>query len=70
MVALMDALGHERFAIYGTDTGMPIAYAVAPCGALLLAPKRGDLLAKQRRVVHGVKRMPVARGIGGRPYGQ
>jgi pimeloyl-ACP methyl ester carboxylesterase len=29
MVALMDALGHERFAMYGTDTGMPIAYALA-----------------------------------------
>jgi pimeloyl-ACP methyl ester carboxylesterase len=29
MVALMDALGHERFALYGTDVGMPIAYAVA-----------------------------------------
>jgi len=29
LVALMDALGHERFALYGTDTGMPIAYAVA-----------------------------------------
>jgi pimeloyl-ACP methyl ester carboxylesterase len=25
----MDALGHERFATYGTDTGMPIAYALA-----------------------------------------
>ena len=25
----MDALGHERFAMYGTDTGMPIAYALA-----------------------------------------
>jgi len=29
MVALMDALGHPRFALYGTDVGMPIAYAVA-----------------------------------------
>jgi pimeloyl-ACP methyl ester carboxylesterase len=29
MVALMHALGHERFAVYGTDTGMPIAYALA-----------------------------------------
>src|SRR6476619_5213818 len=24
LVALMDALGHHRFAVYGTDTGMPI----------------------------------------------
>jgi pimeloyl-ACP methyl ester carboxylesterase len=29
MVALMQALGHRRFAVYGTDTGMPIAYALA-----------------------------------------
>jgi pimeloyl-ACP methyl ester carboxylesterase len=29
MVALMDTLGHPRFALYGTDVGMPIAYALA-----------------------------------------
>ena len=29
MVALMDALGHDQFAMIGFDTGMPIAYAVA-----------------------------------------
>jgi len=29
LVALMASLGHERFAVYGTDTGMPIAYALA-----------------------------------------
>jgi pimeloyl-ACP methyl ester carboxylesterase len=29
LVALMDAFGHERFALYGTDTGMPIAHALA-----------------------------------------
>ena len=29
LVALMDALGHEEFAVYGTDTGMPIAHALA-----------------------------------------
>src|SRR5580704_6942840 len=29
LVALMDALGHPRFALYGTDVGMPIAYAMA-----------------------------------------
>jgi pimeloyl-ACP methyl ester carboxylesterase len=29
LVVLMEALGHQRFALYGTDTGMPIAYAVA-----------------------------------------
>jgi pimeloyl-ACP methyl ester carboxylesterase len=27
--ALMDALGHKECAVYGTDTGMPIAHAVA-----------------------------------------
>jgi pimeloyl-ACP methyl ester carboxylesterase len=29
LIALMEALGHQRFAVYGTDTGMPIAYALA-----------------------------------------
>jgi len=29
LVALMDTLGHEKFAVYGTDTGMPIAHALA-----------------------------------------
>src|SRR6476661_9951993 len=29
LVGLMDALGHERFAMVGFDTGMPIAYALA-----------------------------------------
>src|SRR5215471_11815684 len=29
LVALMDALGHQRFALYGTDVGMPVAYALA-----------------------------------------
>jgi pimeloyl-ACP methyl ester carboxylesterase len=29
MVALMNALGHQRFALYGTDVGMPTAYALA-----------------------------------------
>lgn len=29
LVALMDALGHPTFAVYGTDTGMPIAHALA-----------------------------------------
>ena len=29
LAALMDALGHQLFALYGTDVGMPIAYAVA-----------------------------------------
>src|SRR6201995_1370939 len=29
LIKLMGALGHQRFALYGTDTGMPIAYALA-----------------------------------------
>ncbi|GAA1655198.1 alpha/beta hydrolase [Georgenia ruanii] len=29
LVAVMEALGHRRFAVYGTDTGMPIAHALA-----------------------------------------
>ncbi|WP_353963046.1 alpha/beta fold hydrolase [Streptomyces sp. NBC_00365] len=29
LVALMGALGHQRFAVAGTDTGMPIGYALA-----------------------------------------
>jgi pimeloyl-ACP methyl ester carboxylesterase len=29
LVAVMDALGHPRFALYGTDVGMPIGYALA-----------------------------------------
>ena len=29
LVKLMDALGHPRFALYGTDVGIPIAYALA-----------------------------------------
>jgi pimeloyl-ACP methyl ester carboxylesterase len=29
LAALMDTLGHERFVLYGTDVGMPIAYALA-----------------------------------------
>jgi len=29
LVTMMDVLGHETFALYGTDTGMPIAHALA-----------------------------------------
>src|SRR6266699_2436692 len=50
LVALMDALGHRRFALYGTDVGMPIAYALAAdhrdrVGRLVVseAPSRGYL---------------------------
>jgi pimeloyl-ACP methyl ester carboxylesterase len=29
LVAMMDELGHQRFAVVGTDTGLPIGYALA-----------------------------------------
>jgi pimeloyl-ACP methyl ester carboxylesterase len=29
LAALMGILGHQRFALYGTDVGMPVAYALA-----------------------------------------
>jgi len=29
LASMMEVLGHERFAVYGTDTGMPIAHALA-----------------------------------------
>jgi pimeloyl-ACP methyl ester carboxylesterase len=29
LVAMMDALGYQRFAVVGTDTGLPIGYALA-----------------------------------------
>jgi pimeloyl-ACP methyl ester carboxylesterase len=29
LVALMEVLGHQRFAVVGTDTGLPISYALA-----------------------------------------
>jgi pimeloyl-ACP methyl ester carboxylesterase len=53
MVALMEALGHERFAMYGTDTGMPIAYAVAADH-----PDRLDRLVVSEAVMPGVSPSP------------
>jgi pimeloyl-ACP methyl ester carboxylesterase len=49
MVALMGALGHERFSIYGTDVGMPIAYAVAADH-----PDRVDRLAVSEAFLPGI----------------
>ena len=49
MVGLMQALGHERFAIYGTDVGMPIAYAVAADH-----PDRVDRLAVSEAFLPGI----------------
>ena len=53
MVALMEALGHERFAMYGTDTGMPIAYAVASDH-----PDRLERLVVSEAVIAGVTPSP------------
>jgi pimeloyl-ACP methyl ester carboxylesterase len=53
MVALMDALGHKRFAMYGTDTGMPIAYAVAADH-----PNRLDRLVVSEAPIPGVSPSP------------
>ena len=53
VVALMQALGHERFAIYGTDTGMPIAYAVAADH-----PERVERLAVSEAPLPGISPSP------------
>jgi pimeloyl-ACP methyl ester carboxylesterase len=53
MVALMDALGHGRFALYGTDVGMPIAYAVAADH-----PDRLDRLVVSEAPLPGVSPSP------------
>ena len=53
MVALMQALGHERFAIYGTDTGMPIAYALAAD-----QPERVDRLVVSEAPLPGISPSP------------
>jgi len=53
MVALMDALGHPRFALYGTDVGMPIAYAVAADH-----PDRVDRLVVSEAPLPGVSPSP------------
>jgi pimeloyl-ACP methyl ester carboxylesterase len=53
MVKLMDALGHPRFAVFGTDTGMPIAYALAADH-----PDRVERLAVSEAVIAGVTPSP------------
>ena len=53
MVALMDALGHKRFAMVGFDTGMPIAYALASDH-----PERLDRLVVGEAVITGVTPSP------------
>jgi pimeloyl-ACP methyl ester carboxylesterase len=53
LVALMDALGHHRFALYGTDVGMPIAYALAADH-----PDRLDRLVVSEAPIPGVSASP------------
>ena len=53
LVALMSALGHQRFAMYGTDTGMPIAYALAADH-----PNRLDRLVVSEAPLPGVSPSP------------
>jgi pimeloyl-ACP methyl ester carboxylesterase len=53
LVALMDALGHQRFAMAGFDTGMFIAYALAADH-----PERLDRLVVGEAFVPGVSASP------------
>src|SRR6478736_4493010 len=53
LVALMDALGHERFALYGTDTGLVIAYALAADH-----PERVERLVVSEAPIPGVTASP------------
>jgi pimeloyl-ACP methyl ester carboxylesterase len=53
LVALMDALGHEHFALYGTDTGMPISYALTADH-----PDRVERLAVSEAPLPGVSPSP------------
>ena len=53
LVALMDALGHQRFAMAGFDTGMFIAYALAAD-----QPERLERLVVGEAIVPGVSPSP------------
>jgi pimeloyl-ACP methyl ester carboxylesterase len=53
MVGLMDALGYQRFAVYGTDVGMPIAYALAADH-----PERVDRLIVSEAPLPGISQSP------------
>ncbi|MGW5277718.1 alpha/beta fold hydrolase [Streptomyces sp. NPDC004044] len=57
LIALMDALGHQRFAVAGHDTGMPIGYALAADH-----PDRVERLAVAEAIVPGVTPSPVLFG--------
>lgn len=53
MVAVMEALGHRKFAMIGFDTGMPIAYAAA-----VDHPDRLDRLVVGEAIITGVTPSP------------
>jgi pimeloyl-ACP methyl ester carboxylesterase len=53
LVALMEALGHQRFALYGTDVGMPIAYALTADH-----PDRVDRLVVSEAPLPGISPSP------------
>src|SRR5690349_13525651 len=53
LVKLMGALGHQRFALYGTDVGMPIAYALAADH-----PDRVDRLVVSEAPLPGISPSP------------
>ncbi|MGW3248036.1 alpha/beta fold hydrolase [Streptomyces sp. NPDC001070] len=53
LAALMDTLGHERFAVVGHDTGMPIGYALAADHR-----HRVDRLAVAEAIIPGVTASP------------
>ncbi len=53
MVGLMDALGYQRFVVYGTDVGMPIAYALAADH-----PERVDRLVVSEAPLPGISPFP------------
>jgi len=53
LATLLDGLGHTRFAVYGTDTGMPIAHALAADH-----PERVDRLAVSEAFLPGISPPP------------
>lgn len=57
LAALMDELGHQRFAVVGHDTGMPIAYALAADH-----PERVDRLVVAEAPLPGISTSPPAFG--------
>ncbi|QHA10019.1 alpha/beta fold hydrolase [Streptomyces broussonetiae] len=57
LAALMDALGHQKFAVAGHDTGMPIAYALAADH-----PERVERLVVAEAPLPGISVSPPAFG--------